>query len=1357
MPQNTKRKILKIKSSMVFTLLIILFLTIFPAPFYADDNPLSRYLNEKALSNYENAIGIIQEWSVKEKDPVTIETNIFRIYELVKYPELIGNAINAYNNMLGNKTVYDDPLLRSRINIFLNILYIRKGDMREAAALRNSLGFIERYKIFGPFKENGNYNKAFLPEAELSRDDSEKYASDIGNAECYDVQTDFAGKIDAEDLLGNVSGSVFYFKSTIYVSSDGGYVLHLGKTGYTDLWIDGHNVFSDRLKHGFSFDQYCIKLLLSKGKHVLLLKVGASDSGLKFALRLTDAEGRPVNNVHNKDWGGNSAAAKCKVENISFFNALEKLIQIKNMSMQTAFNAGYLYYISGINSEEEGEAKILFSQVKNSGLRSASCYYLGLLERGGKREICFRESLKAFKTNVEAINGIAEIEFGNNKFSSAYEFSEKIREINPQSFYINKLNARIFETAGWNNEALKESNAPRNRIDSSGHEIKASVYLKNKKYKEAGDMYKRLHDMDRLNTAFVDNLLECYIKAGRYNEARGLLAQCAELYPNNVSLRLKHAELMENTNGIASALPYLLSARKISPCNKDVLLHIALLYHKLNKKDLTLLYLNKALEYDPGNKWIVGYVEYLKGQGFPPNPIMGGLKERLPLYATDNTRVISGNKSDSRQPVTGHSSEGLNAKSPPNGGVGGRSSSQSLKHAIFKSLRAGNHVELYNNIEKLLSAFPAEPESALYYPEVAKHAGSVGYQRCMQTLQKIIGIVNNNTSSEKKELLVLLLKLELEKLLYQTSKPEAPKLSEEFFPVRRWLLSGPYKKYGPADIDYPFMPEIVTDLQNSDIKKKEITIQNAKGELDFGKYLYPGTGVVYAATTISCANSVKIRIYSDSQYTIFINGKETIRNHKNGIFRSCRIVKVKDSTKISLMVKMYLKGCRSSLRVLVTDENDSPVKTDAGTSEFVFSDFKYSEEPDFPYAFFADLKNENNSGRKDAEFNLGRYFHNLQSSEAVKYYREALLTDQHNPVKSFYLAECLLDLSDGDKESARYLEGMEIMNHLSGKDLTPPPPLSQREKGAYSPSPSGRGGWGVRSHLDYACKLLNAGYEKEFESEINYLKKNYPYSIEPLLLLASYYKDRNLFKSIGIYKKILSEQRCEVALKELISIYNNQGKYYDIISLTGKYDTENIFRKELIQAYIDLEDYDNAKKEIFHGLAEKDDPYFNIKLGVINYIHGFDPAMYWQKALSIEPGNTSLRNYLNYLETGKVNDSGLANAAYSERGHENILSGIKDIRDFAIWYNGLLKDATEIDRAHLPHFTGTGQDEQIKEVYGYVSSSIAFNGRDLFFPHKTNDTLYKKRGSVEDKTVLASAMLAELELNLILLLRGWKI
>jgi hypothetical protein len=194
-----------------------------------------------------------------------------------------------------------------------------------------------------------------MSEAELSKYDSENIFEKTHNDEWFDASADLTGKIDTEDIFEDVAGSILYLKTSINVPAKGKYVLWLGKTGFTDIWMDGRNVYSNREKHGFSFDQYGILLSLSRGKHCLLIKTGDSNSGLKFALRLTDEDGRAINGGKPVSGAQGEQSMKSVFENITFFHSLEKIIKIKPMDKQTAFNTGYLYYISGINSEEEEE------------------------------------------------------------------------------------------------------------------------------------------------------------------------------------------------------------------------------------------------------------------------------------------------------------------------------------------------------------------------------------------------------------------------------------------------------------------------------------------------------------------------------------------------------------------------------------------------------------------------------------------------------------------------------------------------------------------------------------------------------------------------------------------------------------------------------------------------------------------------------------------------------------------------------------------------------------------------------------------------------------------------------------------
>ncbi|MFH0975583.1 MAG: hypothetical protein V1874_07340 [Spirochaetota bacterium] len=1368
-----------IKASAGFLLFnLIIF---FPSVLYPLSDSIDKYLEQKALSDYEGALKTLEDRTFIENDPVTIEMNMFRIYELSKYPELTDSATGLFKKLLANRTVENNPALKARANILLNLLYLKKGNMYDASIVKANLGFINKFRISAPVKNKGDFGKLFKNEAN----------AEVTETEWFNAQTDPSGKVDLADFFGEVSGCLFYLKSSITVPEDGNYLLWLGKTGYTDIWIDGGRIFSGRMKHGFLFDQYCITVALSGGTHDLLIKTGDSICGAGIAVRLTDEKGRAVNNAADHYISNISVSPDVQVRpvNTSLFYSLEAILKTKPAEGPAAFNAGYLYYISGLNSEEDGEAEGFFSGVNEGLPGSAAKYYSGVIAKDSqKKESYFNESVRISGENIESLNELAKIKLRKNQLYEAYRITDNIADINPGSIFINKLKAQTFLICGWYNEALKQAFALMEKMKPAGYELESQIYIAEKKYNRALPACRFLFGADKDNSGNIDNLIECLLKTGRYDEAAGLLTQCAGIFPNNVALRLKLAEIDENRNSAETVLPYLLSAKQISPHNMLVLLKIGLAYHKLNKDELAMHYLRKAQENDIKNElseWIENYINNCLII-IPPNPTGGDLKKIESLSKWGSGEMNNWKGTD-------------------------------LERNIFKSFYSGNQNELINNIEKLLSAFSAEPESILYYPEIGRLNYINGSKRSLETLRGLINSVNSKERLSKKNLHILSLKLELEKLLYGYNLPEAKKISEEFYPIKRWSLLGPYSRFGTGDIDYPFMPEIITKINSSEIKKKDIVIQHPEGILHPAGYLFPENGIVYAVTSVSAVQPLKLRLYSDSSYKLFINGKEALRNLKNEIHRRCRIIKVSDSLKYTLMIKLHVKEHGNFLRVIVTDENDNILKTEADASEMNFSGFNFIEQTDYPYDYYnAELKNSQN--KSNAYCRLGKFFREAGSPEAANYFRKAIAADdKKDPVKLFFLAECLFDLSNGDRESAAYIESRDIVNelvkhpdfipaqHLSFKMLygVPKGGFALGNMGEYSSSLLGltnthisgniremaesqgakcffcpltpKGGkigknnegilgcfipdlcplWGLGGRnsgyienyllmgIDYSRWLLICGYEKEFESVIDLLRKKFPHAVQPLLLLAEYYKDRDVFKSIELYKMIIEIEASEKALGEIIEIYKEQGRYENIEAI-GLYDTKGRYRKDLIEALIDSGKYENARKAILYELSVKNDPHYNIKLGELNYIQGYDPVMYWQKALFADPSDYLLKCMIEYFENGKRNPFKLLDGGLSGKIKEKDKNKPSDIREFIVWYKGLLQGAfnIEIDRVN-PGITGKTSVEQIKAVYNFTSRQIKLQPGALYSPHKAMDTYFKKKGSAEDKVIFALSALSE--------------
>jgi len=88
---------------------------------------------------------------------------------------------------------------------------------------------------------------------------------------------------------------------------------------------------------------------------------------------------------------------------------------------------------------------------------------------------------------------------------------------------------------------------------------------------------------------------------------------------------------------------------------------------------------------------------------------------------------------------------------------------------------------------------------------------------------------------------------------------------------------------------------------------------------------------------------------------------------------------------------------------------------------------------------------------------------------------------------------------------------------------------------------------------------------------------------------------------------------------------------------------------------------------------------------------------------------------------------------------------MRNREEFAIWYNGLVRDAFALPGEDIrARFAGGSVDETARRIYAFVSREIDLSGNVLYFPEKAATTMMKRRGTPEDKAVLARAMLESL-------------
>jgi hypothetical protein len=564
------------------------------------------------------------------------------------------------------------------------------------------------------------------------------------------------------------------------------------------------------------------------------------------------------------------------------------------------------------------------------------------------------------------------------------------------------------------------------------------------------------------------------------------------------------------------------------------------------------------------------------------------------------------------------------------------------ENMVINSFYRGDYYKLYDTIESLLLKFPEKPEAYTYYFDLLRLKGVYGCKRVSNSLQRIIEILKNKKGFEKKNQCILTLKLELEELLYHCNRKQAEKLSGEIYPVRDWIVIGPYFRYGRADLDFAFLPEITTRLDDRNLKKKRIVLKDARGELDLKKHTYPDYEVAYAVTTLRAVKPLKLRIYSDASYKLFVNGREILKNIRGDVFRRYRVIKIWGTEYLTLMMKLS-KGDSWSFRVIVTDENDNVVKPVIQSHKMVFSDFNFFEELDYPFAQFVE-KSRNDPSR--GFFLLGNYFDELDSKEAISYYKRSIGYG-HDPLKQFFLASGMIQYSYGDRDSELFMEGWRIIEQLADDDTGFIPVQHKRFKKLIQRKNYRKAYFEGRKlikrsryyfplRLDFVHLLLKLGYEKEFEEEIKELIRDFPDSIIPLRFFASYYRERNVRESIELYKMIIKRTYDKSSLAALIEIFRQQGAYDSAIRLIKERDFDGDFTKHLIEILIEQGNYKRARTIIFKEIVRNHDPYYYFKLGMISYMRNFDPSMYWEKLISIKPSYFNIGDFLNYTRIKRV-------------------------------------------------------------------------------------------------------------------------
>ncbi len=581
-----------------------------------NDELAKQYFHLKASGKYNEAVNLLTTWTMRSTDTVTVEANIYRIRELCVFPELYSLALRSLKEIRAAPQISDNPLLRSRLFELLVDISQKSGNTPEASHHSKVLSYSDFYLI-GPFRNNSDNDFDTYNRIETTAIHRKSYKGKFSYVSWFPVKPGLDGAVRIDELFNRTENSFYYLKKNFLTSEDGVYRVILGKSGYTDLWLDGKKIFSNRKQHPYHPGQYVITISLAAGHHTLLVKTGSARNDTALSLRLSDRAGKPVSpgssefNSMTETW---KKKKDVKVLNVSLFPSMEYLFTNKNRSDRNHFLSGYLSYSTGIGLGKNNQSIEEFSRIKETSVYyEPAQYYSGLIST--KPEIKDRFYTKAFnhrKKNMEAISEKIRLKIKHGFFYEADELLQKMKKISRLGGIDTYLEARLYLKRKWNFEALQLSrDLKKSPYPSLGYKISSRVHLSMNNHSEAVEDLEYIYKIDPRDRKYHGMYIKALRKSGRAQRAMDILHEIGIHEQNRIAVKLQMAEIAEHSFGIKAALPYLSSALRLSPGNTATLEAIGRLYLRMNKIESALYYLRQALAGNPDNIKLKQYLNLI--------------------------------------------------------------------------------------------------------------------------------------------------------------------------------------------------------------------------------------------------------------------------------------------------------------------------------------------------------------------------------------------------------------------------------------------------------------------------------------------------------------------------------------------------------------------------------------------------------------------------------------------------------------------------------------------------------------------------------------------------------------------------
>jgi transglutaminase-like putative cysteine protease len=603
--------------------LLLLFVSIYSISAkenYVDPPPFYRaFLNY----SYTEAFTAGYKKALSAKTLLEFNSALYQICETPEYPE---QKVYAYTLL---KKLDKSPFASDNTE-YLSTLYTLSKDTgadADAEQLKNKLHIQSAYTAYGPFY--------YTNKDDFSRQQNlaQSFNSKKTPITPFKLLCDLDGVAHIKNYYPNKDNTLFYLKTEYSCDSDSLYDLIIGKTGFTEIYINNIKVGADFEKHAYSSDQYIIRVKLKEGINSIIVKTASNtDNETLFSLKVLPSSKR-----------FNSIISTNKLyDTVELYSRASHSLSGETRSFYT----GYLYYHKKMYGQTKKIEESLSKINSSSTYYIPALYYRALAAPANQEKVNFLNSALTQKEYTRLFRELSLTEIKSRLYDQALGHAEHIRKSSKDPYIYDSVLYHYHYFRGWYFAAEKFAE------DLNGVSPLTSLIYLNELYYDQGEYTKAYKTNSKLISFYPHTPYYLYRKymillnRDLKNEAISTLYTYIDSYPEDPDTLTTLAKLLIQEQRNGEALTALASSRERAPMNWKNYYLLSELYLNQGMKDLAHSQALKAQNLFPDSNSVNTFIndnfesEDFLSEYIQPFDLEAAVKESDKKYSSEPASVL---------------------------------------------------------------------------------------------------------------------------------------------------------------------------------------------------------------------------------------------------------------------------------------------------------------------------------------------------------------------------------------------------------------------------------------------------------------------------------------------------------------------------------------------------------------------------------------------------------------------------------------------------------------------------------------------------------------------------------------------